>query len=315
MLEEAKEKINALSIPPSITNLFSNKEIEQIKVNYIKRMNKEAKKREKNGQETNTLGLTSPSFDHIISSKNKNKKIYNKAIPKSRVIYEDDDFICVNKLLYETIAGEHNRIEKRVALFLKARGVEEINLHYHNILDEETKGIIIFTKNEKARKEFHRIVKSRKLKSIYYAVCIPAPFFKEKKHFSLPLPFRMSSNNRLEQVSEDKKHLLRRIKVDYIGNIVIKKKKYPILKITTTKLRNSSIRFVMTFYGMTIINDEKMAKHRYSDNLLLFHSEIRIAKRIKSKYAGLVFKLDRDKVFNKMKDILEKTMNKANNGN
>ncbi len=315
LLEDAKEKIDALSIPPSITNLLSNKEIEKIKIDYMKKMDKEAKKKLKNGQNENTFDFTSPAFDHIISSKNKKRKIHNKAIPKSRVIYEDDDFICVNKLLYETVTGEHNKIEKRVILYLKKEGVKEINLHYHNTLDEETKGIIIFTKNERARKEFHKIVKARKLKSIYYAVCIPAPFFKEKKHFSLPLPFRMNSNNRLEQVSKDKKHLLRRIQVDYIGNIVIKKKKYPILKITTTKLRNSSIRFVLTFYGMTIINDKKMAKHRYSDNLLLFHSELRISKRINSRFAGLVFKLERDKVFIKMKDILEKTMNKANNGN
>ena len=265
--------------------------------------------------DTKDTGHTGLEIDELIKTKNKRKNLNNKPIPASRIIYEKNGIIAVNKLQDENVDGTYGRLDKRLALYLKNKGHSTTYLKHHNKLDNETKGIIIFTNSKQAEEDLAKVIKDRRLVSIYYAICIPAPFFNEKKHFDLAIPFIMDSGKKLVQVKEKNKDQLRRIKVDMVGKITIGKIVYPIIRITTKKLREASIRFLLTYYGMTIINEKKMAKSNKSNNLILFHTTIRFSRKISnSLLKGEVISLNKYEVLKKMKKLLQKTVKLMNNG-
>ncbi len=325
-LKQAKARLAKIDKPISISidrhTAIENyqKEIARKRMQKKKKKNrifslKRKKKQDPLINDTKDTGHTGLAIDELIKTKNKRKNFKNKPIPASRVIYEKNGIIAVNKLQDENIDGIYGRLDKRLALYLENKGHNTKYLKYHNKLDNETKGIVIFTNSKKAEEDLAKVIKDRRLVSIYYAICIPAPFFNEKKNYNLAIPFIMDSGKKLVQVKEKNKDQLRRIKVDMVGKITIGKSVYPIIRITTRKLREASIRFLLTYYGMTIINEKKMAKSNHSNDLILFHTTIKFSKNINnSLLKGEVISLNKEEVLKKMKKLLQKTVKLMNNG-
>ena len=323
-LKQAKARLAKIDKPISIS-IDHHAAIEHYQKEIAKkRMQKKKKtrifslKRKKNKDsvihDIKDTGYTGPAIDQLIKTKNKRKNFNNKPIPASRIIYEKNGIIAVNKLQDENVDGNYGRLDKKVALYLENKGQDTTSLKHHNKLDNETKGIVLFTNSKQAEKDLAKVIKERRLVSIYYAICISAPFFNEKKNYDLAIPFIMDSGKKLVQVKEKNKDQLRRIKVDMVGKITIGKVVYPIIRITTRKLREASIRFVLTYYGMTIINEKKMAKSDHSNNLILFHTTIKFSRKIdNSLLKGEVISLNKEEVLKKMKKLLQKTVKSMNN--
>ncbi len=111
--------------------------------------------------------------DYLDEKKNNIKKISSIIIKefKKSIIYENEDFIIINKLPGISTQGG-SKIIISIDMIIK-----NINLNYNLVhrLDKETSGLLIISKNIKSTRLFGNLFKHHKIIKRYIAVCQGIP--------------------------------------------------------------------------------------------------------------------------------------------
>lgn len=98
----------------------------------------------------------------------------------SRILYEDNHFVVVNKLCSEIVQGDKSGDEpllEGVRSFIKKRDKKPGNvfLGAPHRLDRPTSGIVIFAKTDKGLSRMSELFKEKRIRKIYWAVLDALP--------------------------------------------------------------------------------------------------------------------------------------------
>ena len=93
----------------------------------------------------------------------------------SRILYEDNHLIVVNKLSSEIIQGDKTGdvpLSEEIKLFLKKKYAKPGNVFLGVIhrLDRPVSGVVVFAKTSKALSRMNELVKKREMKKTYWAI-------------------------------------------------------------------------------------------------------------------------------------------------
>ncbi len=102
----------------------------------------------------------------------------------SRILYEDNHLVVVNKLASEIIQGDKTGdvpLSEEVKLFLKEKYAKPGNVFLGVIhrLDRPVSGVVVFAKTGKALSRMNELVKKREMKKTYWAVVKNMPAQRE----------------------------------------------------------------------------------------------------------------------------------------
>lgn len=170
---------------------------------------------------------------------------------ESRVLYENDDYIIVNKPSGMAVHGgsgvSSGLVERLRQMRPKARRLDLVHR-----LDKETSGCVLLAKKHSSLVYFFELFKQRKVNKIYYAV-VHGCWDKKIKQIDLPLKrTETKDEQRLVKVdkTEGKVALTRVLSVKHLKN-------YSLLEIKLETGRTHQIRVHTKAMGHPIVADKK----------------------------------------------------------
>ena len=156
-------KKNISNVPQSLIEKFLR--VGKIKIN---------KKKVKSSQKIKLNNIIEV-FDLKLNTNNKkNNYIPTKKNIKdnvSSIVYENEDYIVINKKSGIAVQGGTKIKSNLVDIFAKSKIFEKDKPYTVHRLDKETSGILIFAKNRKTAQFFTSLFRLRKIHKIYLSIC------------------------------------------------------------------------------------------------------------------------------------------------
>ena len=180
----------------------------------------------------------------------------------SRILYEDNHLIIVNKLPSEIIQGDKTGdtpLSETVKEYIKSKYQKPGNVFTGVIhrIDRPVSGAVVFARTGKALTRMNELVKNRELKKIYWAIVQKRPLETkaELKHYLVRNRKKNKSFAYNKPVSESKEGIL-----SY--KLIGESDKYFLLKIDLKTGRHHQIRAQLAAIGCPIKGDLKYGSPR-----------------------------------------------------
>lgn len=184
----------------------------------------------------------------------------------SRILYEDNHLIIINKKCGELVQGDKSgdiTLADEVKAYLKQKYNKPGNVYLGipHRLDRPTSGIVIYTKTEKALIRLNDNFKGAEVSKLYWAVVDKAP---EKPEGTLVhYVLRNSANNKSIACTKERKGA-KLAKLDY--KVLSKSDNYTLLEIRLHTGRHHQIRCQLAQTGLHIKGDLKYGYPRSNPN-------------------------------------------------
>ena len=181
---------------------------------------------------------------------------------KSRILYEDNHLLVVNKLAGELVQGDQTGdlpLLELVRLYIKEEYQKPGNVFcglVHRI-DRPVSGAVVFAKTSKALARMNQQIKDRKMTKIYWAVVENEPHDPERK-----LIHYLKKNQKLNKsfVSTSPKEGY--LQSELIYKLVGKSERFFLLEVELITGRHHQIRAQLSFEGFPIRGDLKYGAQR-----------------------------------------------------
>ena len=176
---------------------------------------------------------------------------------KSRILFEDNHLIIINKLPGELVQGDETgdvTLADKVKEYLKVTYNKPGNVYLGipHRLDRPTSGIVVYTKTEKALIRLNEAFKGSSVKKTYWAVVDNMP--KKSESTLIHYIVRNSANNKSVAYPKESKGS-KLAKLDY--KLIGKSDKYYLLEIALHTGRHHQIRAQLAAIGLHIKGDLK----------------------------------------------------------
>lgn len=176
---------------------------------------------------------------------------------KSRILFEDNHLIIINKLPGELVQGDETgdvTLADKVKEYLKVtyNKLGNVYLGIPHRLDRPTSGIVVYTKTEKALIRLNEAFKGSSIKKTYWAVVDNMP--KKSESTLIHYIVRNSANNKSVAYPKEIKGS-KLAKLDY--KVIGKSEKYYLLEIALHTGRHHQIRAQLAAIGLHIKGDLK----------------------------------------------------------
>ena len=176
---------------------------------------------------------------------------------KSRILFEDNHLIIINKLPGELVQGDETgdvTLADKVKEYLKVTYNKPGNVYLGipHRLDRPTSGIVVYTKTEKALIRLNEAFKGSSVKKTYWAVVDNMP--KKSESTLIHYIVRNSANNKSVAYPKEIKGS-KLAKLDY--KVIGKSDKYYLLEIALHTGRHHQIRAQLAAIGLHIKGDLK----------------------------------------------------------
>lgn len=204
------------------------------------------------------------------------KPAASNALERTRIIFEDDDYVVVNKPPHLPTHATLDDARSHLVLQLQQYYAEQKNcatnqvyIGVHHRLDRDTTGVIIFTKREAANAALAQAFQAQELRKTYLAVAWGVPAQKEflLRSYLGPdpaRPRRFASVERGGKFAETKVKLLQTI--DWRGA------KLSLLQAEPLTGRTHQIRVHLSEAGVPILGDPVYGKAHQDIPRLLLHA-------------------------------------------
>lgn len=191
---------------------------------------------------------------------------------KLNILYEDTDFIAINKRASEIIqadkTGDKPLCDTVSEYLTKKSPSIEVNVGIVHRIDRPASGLVLFALNEKALTQLNQIFKSREITKSYLAVVKEKPANKSGQLVNYLL--KIEKTNRSLIVSEQFKNSQ---KAELIYEVIAEIDNYFLLKIDLITGRHHQIRAQLAHIGCPIIGDNKYGYKRSNrDRSIHLHS-------------------------------------------
>ena len=176
---------------------------------------------------------------------------------KSRILFEDNHLIIINKLPGELVQGDETgdiTLADKIKEYLKITYNKPGNVYLGipHRLDRPTSGIVVYTKTEKALIRLNEAFKGSSVKKTYWAVVDNMP--KKSESTLIHYIVRNSANNKSVAYPKEIKGS-KLAKLDY--KVIGKSDKYYLLEIALHTGRHHQIRAQLAAIGLHIKGDLK----------------------------------------------------------
>lgn len=176
---------------------------------------------------------------------------------KSRILFEDNHLIIINKLPGELVQGDETgdiTLADKIKEYLKVTYNKPGNVYLGipHRLDRPTSGIVVYTKTEKALIRLNEAFKGSSVKKTYWAVVDNMP--KKSESTLIHYIVRNSANNKSVAYPKEIKGS-KLAKLDY--KVIGKSEKYYLLEIALHTGRHHQIRAQLAAIGLHIKGDLK----------------------------------------------------------
>ena len=176
---------------------------------------------------------------------------------KSRILFEDNHLIIINKLPGELVQGDETgdvTLADKIKEYLKITYNKPGNVYLGipHRLDRPTSGIVVYTKTEKALIRLNEAFKGSSVKKTYWAVVDNMP--KKSESTLIHYIVRNSANNKSVAYPKEIKGS-KLAKLDY--KLIGKSEKYYLLEIALHTGRHHQIRAQLAAIGLHIKGDLK----------------------------------------------------------
>lgn len=176
---------------------------------------------------------------------------------KSRILFEDNHLIIINKLPGELVQGDETgdvTLADKIKEYLKVTYNKPGNVYLGipHRLDRPTSGIVVYTKTEKALIRLNEAFKGSSVKKTYWAVVDNMP--KKSESTLIHYIVRNSANNKSVAYPKEIKGS-KLAKLDY--KVIGKSDKYFLLEIALHTGRHHQIRAQLAAIGLHIKGDLK----------------------------------------------------------
>lgn len=203
---------------------------------------------------------------HILEKGTRDKKEKQKEL---EIIYEDDEFLVINKpqgLLSIATDNERNKTAYRMTMDYVRQNSMKNRIFICHRLDKETSGILMFCKNEKIRdalqKDWNSLVKKR----IYKAIVEGTPNPPNGKRVSYLLETKTNIMYSAHEKGNGQKAITNYKTLKSNGE-------YSLLELNLETGRKNQIRVHMKDIGHQVVGDDKYHSHKNPLNRLGLHSE------------------------------------------
>ena len=212
---------------------------------------------------------------------------------ENNIIYNDDDYIIINKKNGIPVQGGTRSKLNLVDLFAKSKIFNNTKPYTVHRLDKETSGLLIFAKNRKTAQFFTSLFRLRKIHKKYLSIC-----WGEFKNYSGELI------HNLERYEKNKK-IIEKAVTRY--NVIDQNLGFSLVEMRPITGRKHQLRKQASIIGNPIVGDDKYTTKNKSQKQLMLHSyEIRFIKNNKK----IDFKADIPKHFRNF--LLSKKINHSN---
>lgn len=184
----------------------------------------------------------------------------------SRVLYEDNHLIIVNKLPGEPVQGDPSGDQpllESVRNYIRVKGNKPGNVFcglVHRI-DRPVSGAVIFAKTSKALARMNELIKQRKISKIYWAIVEGRP-----KQDAAHLIHYLKKNEKLNKsiVSETEQEGWLKAELEY--QCLAFSERYSLLEVKLLTGRHHQIRAQLSAIGCCIKGDLKYGARRSNDD-------------------------------------------------
>jgi len=185
---------------------------------------------------------------------------------QSRVLFEDNHLLIVNKRAGEIVQGDKTgdiTLIDKVKSYLKIKYQKPYNVFcglVHRI-DRPVSGVVVFAKTSKALSRMNQLVKERKFKKLYWAIVELPPEIKEQT-----LSSYIVKNEKLNKsfISFVEKPGYQKCELSY--KTVGSTDRYTLLEITLQTGRHHQIRAQLAANNTIIKGDLKYGAHRSNED-------------------------------------------------
>ncbi len=185
---------------------------------------------------------------------------------QSRVLFEDNHLIIINKRAGEIVQGDKTgdiTLIDKVKNYLKIKYQKPYNVFcglVHRI-DRPVSGVVVFTKTSKALSRMNQLIKDRKFKKLYWAIVELPPEIKEQT-----LSSYIVKNEKLNKsfISFVEKPGYQKCELSY--KTVGSTERYTLLEIILQTGRHHQIRAQLAANNTIIKGDLKYGAHRSNED-------------------------------------------------
>lgn len=181
---------------------------------------------------------------------------------ESRILYEDNHLIVINKKSGEIVQGDKTGdtpLVELVRTYLKVKYQKPGNVFCTPVhrIDRPVSGVIIFAKTSKGLTKMAEIIRERKISKIYWAIVEQKPEFESQK-----LVHYLKKNEKLNRsyASDTPKEGYLTAELQY--TLIGKTKKYYLLEVELITGRHHQIRVQLSTIGSIIKGDLKYGAKR-----------------------------------------------------
>lgn len=191
-----------------------------------------------------------------------------KAAPKLPVLYEDNDFLVIDKpsgLLSIQSDKEKRKTAFRMATEYVQSKDKKSRLYVVHRLDEDTSGVLVFAKNEELKNALQKNWQDIVMKRGYYAVV--EGVMKEKS--ATYVDYLKENSLNLMYVTNDRKNGKKSI-TSY--EVIRENDKYSLLDVSIDSGRKNQIRVQLGHRGHYVLGDDKYGEPENPLNRLALHA-------------------------------------------
>lgn len=194
-------------------------------------------------------------------------------LDKSRIIYDDENIVIVNKPQDVLVQGDELNIglDKMVNDYFETKNI--VPCHR---LDRNTAGLIIFAKNKQAEETISEMLKQHMIKKVYRCIVVGQP--KNKKATLKAYLFKDSKTSNVIISNEKKKGYVEIITKYEV--IEYNKDGTSTLEIELVTGRTHQIRAHLAFIGYPILGDGKYGKNEINKKFKLTKQELTACKLV-----------------------------------